>query len=138
MRANEWVPLPPDSHHDTRTINTNAFTTSSRTRSDEIAETINLIDETIAMCKPDIPGSISMIVDSGASHVLVRQEHAHIRITACHLRQLQELCNYKMRQTRSHPYGHRFWITQHRTISHPGVYVPQPRAYNTLYSALTR
>ena len=64
--------------HDTRTINTNAFTTSSRTRSDDIAETINLIDETIAMCKPDIPGSIGMIVDSGASHVLVRQEHAHV------------------------------------------------------------
>jgi hypothetical protein len=89
MRANKWVPLPPDSYHlaetkskrltdDTRTINTNAFTTSSRTRNDDIAETINLIDETIAMCKPDIPGSISMIVDSGASHVLVRQEHAHV------------------------------------------------------------
>ncbi len=30
------------------------------------------------MCKPDIPGSISMIVDSGASHVLVRQEDAHV------------------------------------------------------------
>ncbi len=88
MRANEWVPVPPDSHHlqtkskqlkdDTRTINTSAFTMSSRTRSDDIAETINLIDEKIAMCKPDIPGSISMIVDSGASHVLVRQEHAHV------------------------------------------------------------
>ena len=74
MRANEWLPVSPD----TRTIYSNAFTTSSRTRSDEIAETINLIDETIAMCKPDIPGSISMIVDSGASHVLIRQEHAHV------------------------------------------------------------
>jgi hypothetical protein len=30
------------------------------------------------MCKDDIPGSISMIVDSGASHVLVREEHAHV------------------------------------------------------------
>jgi hypothetical protein len=75
MRANKWVPLPPDGW---RTINTNAFTTSSRTRNDDIAETINLIDETIAMCKPDKPGSISMIVDSGASHVLIRQEHAHV------------------------------------------------------------
>ncbi len=62
MRANEWVPFPPDPHllaettDYTRTINTNAFTTSSRTRSDDIAETINLID-------------------SVASHVLVRQEH---------------------------------------------------------------
>jgi hypothetical protein len=30
------------------------------------------------MCKDNIPGSISMIVDSGASRVLVRQEHAHV------------------------------------------------------------
>ena len=78
MRANEWVPVPPDSQQGTRTIYSNAFTSSSRNRSDDIAETINLIDETIAMCKPDIPGSISMIVDSGASHVLVRQEHTHV------------------------------------------------------------
>ena len=78
MRANEWVPVPPDSQHDTRTINSNAFTTSSRTRSNDIAETINLIDETLAMCKKDIPGSISVIVYSGASHILLRQEHAHV------------------------------------------------------------
>jgi hypothetical protein len=89
MRATEWVTPPPDSHplaetkskrlkDDMHTIDTNAFTISSRTRSDDIAETINLIDETVAMCKDDIPGSISMIVDSGASHVLVRQEHAHV------------------------------------------------------------
>jgi hypothetical protein len=54
-------------------VDTNAFTISSGTRNDDLAETINLIDETIAMCKDDIPGSISMIVDSGASYVLVRQ-----------------------------------------------------------------
>jgi hypothetical protein len=30
------------------------------------------------MCKDDIPGSITMIVDSGASHILLRQEHAHV------------------------------------------------------------
>ncbi len=89
MREKEWVTPPPDSHHlaeskskrlkvDTHTIDIKAFTMSSRTRSDDIAETINLIDETIAMCRDDIPGSISMIVDSGASHVLVRQEHAHV------------------------------------------------------------
>ncbi len=77
IAPNEWVPLPPEPQG-TRTIYSNAFTTSSRTRCDEIAETINLIDETIAMCKPDIPGSINMIVDSGASHVLIRQEHAHV------------------------------------------------------------
>ncbi len=53
-------------------------TWSIRTGNADLAETINLIDETIAMCKDDIPGSISMIVDSGASHVLVRQEHAHV------------------------------------------------------------
>jgi hypothetical protein len=89
MRAKEWVTPPPDPHPlaetkskrlnlDTHTIDTNAFTISSRTKSDDIAETINLIDETIAMCKDDIPGPISMIVDSGAFHVLVRQEHAHV------------------------------------------------------------
>ena len=50
------------------------------------------------------------------------------RITECHVRQLQEFCNDQMRQTRSHPYGHRHRITQHRTIPHPGVYLPQPRA----------
>jgi hypothetical protein len=63
---------------DTHTVDTNAFTIASGTGNDDLAETINLIDETIAMCKDDIPGSISMIVDSGASHVLVRQEHAHV------------------------------------------------------------
>ncbi len=113
MRANEWVPVPPDPPHGTRTIYSNAFTTSSRTRSDEIAETINLIDETIAMCKPDIPGSISMIVDSGASHVLIRQDHAHV---LQHVRQLKEFCNDQMRQTRSHPYGHRA-ISQRRATT---------------------
>jgi hypothetical protein len=67
MRATEWVTPPPDSHplaetkskrlkDDMHTIDTNAFTISSRTRSDDIAETINLSDETIAMCKDDIPG----------------------------------------------------------------------------------
>ena len=59
-------------------VDTNAFTISSGTGNDDLAETINLIDETIAMCKDDIPGSISMIVDSGASHILMRQEHAHV------------------------------------------------------------
>ena len=59
---------------DTHMVDTNAFTISSGTGNDDLAETINLIDETIAMCKDDIPGSISMIVDSGASNVLVRQE----------------------------------------------------------------
>jgi hypothetical protein len=30
------------------------------------------------MCRDDIPGSITTIVDSGASHILPRQEHAHV------------------------------------------------------------
>jgi hypothetical protein len=30
------------------------------------------------MCRDDILGSITMIVDSGASHILLRQEHAHV------------------------------------------------------------
>jgi hypothetical protein len=64
---------------DTHMVDTNAFTISSGTGNDDLAaETINLIDETIAMCKDDIPGSISMVVDLGASHVLVWQEHAHV------------------------------------------------------------
>ncbi len=68
----EWVTPPPDPHPlantksqrlnlDTHMIDTNAFAIPFRTRSDDIAETINLIDETIAMCKDDIPGSISIV-----------------------------------------------------------------------------
>ncbi len=92
MRANEWVPFPPD---DWRTINTNALTTSSRTRSDDIAETINLIDETIAMCKPDIPGSQH---DCGFRRIpCLGTTRTRSRLTTCHLRQLQELCNDQMR-----------------------------------------
>jgi hypothetical protein len=53
---------------DTHTVDTHAFTTSSSAKDDHLAETINLIDETLAMCKDDIPGSISIIVDSSASH----------------------------------------------------------------------
>ncbi len=30
------------------------------------------------MFRKEIPGSIAMIVDSGASHILLRQEHAHV------------------------------------------------------------
>jgi hypothetical protein len=55
-----------------------AFTTSSRAKDDHLAETINLIDETLDMCREDIPGSITMILDSGASHILLRHEHAHV------------------------------------------------------------
>ncbi len=78
---------------DTHTVDTNAFTVSYGARNDDLAETINLIDETVAMCKDDIPGSISMIVDSGASHVLVRQEHAHVLHNVTCDERLQELCN---------------------------------------------
>jgi hypothetical protein len=64
---------------DTHTVDMHAFTISSGARDDHLAETINLIDETLAMCKEDyIPGSISMIVDSGASHILLRQEYDHV------------------------------------------------------------
>ncbi len=38
---------------DTHTEDTHAFTTSSRAKDDHLAETINLIDETIAMCRDD-------------------------------------------------------------------------------------
>jgi hypothetical protein len=55
MRAKEW--------------DTTALTTGN---TDSQAETINLIDSTLAMCKKDIPGSISMIVDSGASQIILR------------------------------------------------------------------
>jgi hypothetical protein len=61
---------------DTHMVDTHAFTTSSRAKDDNL-ETINLIDETLAMCRDDILGSITMIVDSGASHILLRHEHAH-------------------------------------------------------------
>ncbi len=64
--------------NDTHTVDTHAFTISSGARDDHLAETINLIDETLAMCKKDILGSISMIVDSGASDILLRREHAHV------------------------------------------------------------
>ena len=30
------------------------------------------------MCRDDIPGSITIVVDSGASHILLRHEHAHV------------------------------------------------------------
>ncbi len=56
----------------------NAFTTSVQERDDYNAETINLIDETMDMFREEIPGSIAMIVDSGTSHILLRQEHAHV------------------------------------------------------------
>ncbi len=46
--------------NDTHTVDAHAFTTSSGARDDYLAETINLIDETLAMCKKDISGSISM------------------------------------------------------------------------------
>jgi hypothetical protein len=46
---------------------THAFT--SRAKYDNLAETINLIDETLDVCRDDIPGSITMIVDSGASQI---------------------------------------------------------------------
>jgi hypothetical protein len=55
-----------------------AFTTSVQEQVDYNEETINLIDETMNMCRKEIPGSIAMIVDSGASHILLRQEHAHV------------------------------------------------------------
>jgi hypothetical protein len=55
-----------------------AFTTSVQERDDYNEETINLIDETMNMFRKEIPGSIAMIVDSGASHILLRQEHAHV------------------------------------------------------------
>jgi hypothetical protein len=55
-----------------------AFTTSVQERVDYNEETINLIDETMNMFRKEIPGSIAMIVDSGASHILLRQEHAHV------------------------------------------------------------
>jgi hypothetical protein len=64
--------------NDTHMVDTHAFTTSSGARDDHLAETINLINEMLAVCKKDIPGSISMIVDSGTSHILLRQEHAHV------------------------------------------------------------
>ncbi len=62
--------------NDSRTIHTRSTRTHSQYHLEP--ETINLIDETLAMSKKDIPGSISMIVDSGASHILLRQEHAHV------------------------------------------------------------
>jgi hypothetical protein len=49
-----------------------AFTASSSAKDDLQAETINLINETLKMCREDKPGSITMIVDSGASHILLR------------------------------------------------------------------
>jgi hypothetical protein len=55
-----------------------SFATISRAKDDHLAETINLIDETLEMCREDISGSIKMIVDSGASHILLRHEHAHV------------------------------------------------------------
>jgi hypothetical protein len=67
----------------THTVDTHAFTTSSGARDDHLAETINLIDETLAMCKKDIPGSISMIVDSGASYLTAARTCS--RLTQCHL-----------------------------------------------------
>ncbi len=42
------------------------------------AETINLIDELLDMSKEDIPGSITMIVDLGVSHILLRHEYSHV------------------------------------------------------------
>ncbi len=134
----EWVTPPPDPYPlaetkskrlnlDTHTIDTNAFTISSRTRSDDIAETINLIDETIAMCKDDIPGSINMIVDSGASHVLVRQEHAHVLQNIIFDNSKNELCNNQMRLARSYPHSYRHGFTHHRAIPHPGLHLSQPR-----------
>jgi hypothetical protein len=57
-------PSPNDSN-DTHTVDTHVFTTSSNAKDDHLAETINLVDETLAMCRDDIPGSITMIVDSG-------------------------------------------------------------------------
>jgi hypothetical protein len=62
----------------THTVDTHAFTTSSSANNDHLADTINLIDETLVMCRDDIPGSITMIVDSSASRILLRQEHAHV------------------------------------------------------------
>jgi hypothetical protein len=64
---------------DTHTVDTHAFTTSCRAKDDHLAETINLFDETLAICRDDIPGSITMIVDSGASHILLRHEQGFIR-----------------------------------------------------------
>jgi hypothetical protein len=54
------------------------FTTIVQARDDYHAKIINLIDETIDMFREEIPGSITMIVDSGASHILLRHEHAHV------------------------------------------------------------
>jgi hypothetical protein len=62
MRAKEW--------------DTTALTTVNNV---SLAETINLpYRRDAGYGKKDIPGSISMIVDSGASNVLLRQEHAHV------------------------------------------------------------
>ncbi len=52
--------------------------TPSMTKDDNLAETINLIDETLEMCREAIPGYITMIVNSGTSHILLRKEHAHV------------------------------------------------------------
>jgi hypothetical protein len=55
-----------------------ALTASALARDDYNAETINLIDETIDMFTEKIPGSMAMIMDSGASHILLQHEHAHV------------------------------------------------------------
>jgi hypothetical protein len=107
---------------DTHTVDTHAFTISSGARDDHLAETINLIDETLAMSKEDIPGSISMIVDSGASHILLRQEHAHV------------LHNVTCDNSKSYA---TIKCAKQEAILTAISYVVTT-SYNTLYSVLTR
>ena len=42
-----------------------------------------------------------------------------------------------MRQTRSYPHGYRHGFTHHRTISHPGLHLPQPRVTTLGLNPLT-
>jgi hypothetical protein len=129
----DWDWNEIDEHIPTATMHAKERDTTALTtdNTDSQAETINLIGSTLAMCKKDIPGSISMIVDSGASHILLRQEHAQV------------LHNFTCdnSKTRSYPHGYRHGFTNHRTISHPGLHMPQPRVTTlftkSIYSVLS-
>ncbi len=96
-----------------------AFTTSVQERVDYNEETINLIDETMNMCRKETPGSIAMIVDSGASHIAC--------IAECHLQHLQKLRNNSMCKARSKDHCYWNWITYHRMVPPPRFYLSRRR-----------
>ena len=73
--------------------------------------------------------NITMMIDSGASHILVRFEHAHILkyITMSDTKTQPFVCQSKIRQNRFRTHTYRTRSPTNWTILFPGFYLPRRR-----------